>query len=87
MRLKTLGGVLTGLLAVSCGRMGEVDHIGFKVSSRFTWGTQGRYFPIVPRVFVACMWFGMQAYSGGQATHILCGAVIPGECLTGQDAS
>ncbi|KIW90261.1 uncharacterized protein Z519_08905 [Cladophialophora bantiana CBS 173.52] len=73
-----LGGVLTGLLAVACGWMGENHHIGFTVSSRFSWGMQGSYFPVVLRVFVACMWFGMQAYWGGQATRVLWGAIIPG---------
>ncbi|KIW50610.1 hypothetical protein, variant [Exophiala xenobiotica] len=73
-----VGGVLTGLLAVGCGWMGENHHIGFTVSSRFSWGMQGSYFPVVLRVFVACMWFGMQAYWGGQATRVLWGAIIPG---------
>ncbi|KIW77744.1 hypothetical protein AYO21_04863 [Fonsecaea monophora] len=73
-----LGGVLTGLLAVACGWMGENHHIGFTVSSRFSWGMQGSYFPVVLRIFVACMWFGMQAYWGGQATRVLWGAIIPG---------
>ncbi|KAK7900078.1 hypothetical protein LTR67_003824 [Exophiala xenobiotica] len=73
-----VGGVLTGLLAVACGWMGETHHIGFTVSSRFSWGMQGSYFPVVLRVFVACMWFGMQAYWGGQATRVLWGAIIPG---------
>lgn len=48
-----MGGVLTGLLAVACGWMGENHHIGFTVSSRFSWGMQGSYFPVVLRVFVA----------------------------------
>ncbi|KAI1628212.1 NCS1 family nucleobase:cation symporter-1 [Exophiala viscosa] len=73
-----VGGVLTGLLAVACGWMGENHHIGFTVSSRFSWGMRGSYFPVVLRVFVACMWFGMQAYWGGQATRVLWGAIIPG---------
>lgn len=74
-----VGGILTGLLAVACGWMGEKHHIGFTVSSRFSWGMQGSYFPVVLRVFVACMWFGMQAFWGGQATRVLWGAIIPGK--------
>ncbi|KAJ5168645.1 uncharacterized protein N7482_004239 [Penicillium canariense] len=35
-------------------------------------------FPVVLRVFVACMWFGMQAFWGGQATSVMIGAIIPG---------
>lgn len=63
-RIKIVGGILAGLLAVACGWMGEIHHIGFTVSSRFSWGMRGSYFPVVLRVFVACMWFGMQAYWG-----------------------
>ncbi|KAI9834235.1 MAG: hypothetical protein M1819_003073 [Sarea resinae] len=65
----TVGGVITGLLAVSCGWMGEVQHIGFTVSSRFSYGMRGSYIPVVIRCFVA--W-------GGQAMHGMIGAVIPG---------
>ncbi|KAL2849704.1 permease for cytosine/purines, uracil, thiamine, allantoin-domain-containing protein [Aspergillus pseudodeflectus] len=73
-----LGGFLSGLLAVFCGWMGEVHHIGFTVSSRFSWGMRGSYFPVILRTFVSCMWFGMQAFWGGQATRVMIGAIIPG---------
>ena len=43
--------------------MGENHHIGFTVSSRFSWGMRGSYFPVVLRVFVACMWFGSKSHS------------------------
>ncbi|KAL2000405.1 hypothetical protein VTN02DRAFT_3170 [Thermoascus thermophilus] len=72
------GGIITGLLAVACGWMGEKHHIGFTVASRFSWGMRGSYFPVIMRIFVACMWFGMQSYWGGQATRVLIGAIIPG---------
>ncbi|PFH61277.1 hypothetical protein XA68_17790 [Ophiocordyceps unilateralis] len=73
-----LGGLLTGLLAVACGWMGEVHHIGFTVCSRFSWGMRGSYFPVVLRVFVGCIWFGLQAFWGGQAMRVAIGALIPG---------
>ena len=41
--LKAVGGVITGLLAVACGWMGEKHHIGFTVASRFSWGMRGAY--------------------------------------------
>ncbi|KAJ5303140.1 hypothetical protein N7476_009939 [Penicillium atrosanguineum] len=73
-----VGGILAGLLAVACGWMGENHHIGFTVSSRFSWGMRGSYFPVILRSFVSCMWFGMQAFWGGQATRVMIGAIIPG---------
>ncbi|EPE03023.1 ncs1 nucleoside transporter family protein [Ophiostoma piceae UAMH 11346] len=73
-----IGGILTGFLAVACGWLGEVHHIGFTVSSRSAWGMRGAFFPVILRIFVACMWFGMQAFWGGQATRVMFGAMIPG---------
>ncbi|KAF9020371.1 hypothetical protein BDZ89DRAFT_1072293 [Hymenopellis radicata] len=62
-----IGGFCTGLLSVACGWMGERHHIGFTVSSRFTWGMRGAYFPVVICTFT---WDGLQAYWGGQGTRI-----------------
>lgn len=91
-----VGGVLTGLLSVACGWMGASHHIGFTVSSRFSWGMRGSFctssdlcgssclqlttktVPVILPIFVACMWFGIQAYWGGQATRVCFGALIPG---------
>ncbi|RDA94095.1 hypothetical protein CP533_5266 [Ophiocordyceps camponoti-saundersi (nom. inval.)] len=73
-----LGGLVTGLLAVSCGWMGELHHIGFTVCSRFSWGMRGSYFPVTLRVFCGCIWFGLQAFWGGQAMRVAIGALIPG---------
>lgn len=38
-----IGGILTGFLAVACGWLGEVHHIGFTVSSRSAWGMRGAF--------------------------------------------
>ncbi|OAQ59133.1 uracil permease [Pochonia chlamydosporia 170] len=73
-----VGGIITGLLAVACGWMGAKHYIGYTVSSRFSWGMRGSYFPVILRVFIASMWFGMQAFWGGQATRVCIGAIIPG---------
>ncbi|KAK7227519.1 hypothetical protein V2G26_015522 [Clonostachys chloroleuca] len=73
-----VGAVITGIIAVACGWMGAHHHIGFTVSSRFSWGMRGSYFPVILRVFVSCIWFGIQAFWGGQATRVLIGAIIPG---------
>ncbi|BFZ60594.1 hypothetical protein YB2330_001634 [Saitoella coloradoensis] len=78
MACVTVGGILTGFLAVACGWMGEVHKIGFTVSSRFSYGMRGAYFTVIIRAFIASMWFGMQAYWGGQAIKAVIGAVIPG---------
>lgn len=38
-----------------------------------------RLVPVILRTFVGTMWFGIQAYWGGQATRVALGALIPGE--------
>ncbi|PHH92046.1 hypothetical protein CDD83_9164 [Cordyceps sp. RAO-2017] len=73
-----VGGIITGMLAVACGWMGEYHHIGFTVCSRFSWGMRGAYFPVALRVFVGCIWFGLQAFWGGQAMRVAISAIIPG---------
>ncbi|KAI1627935.1 NCS1 family nucleobase:cation symporter-1 [Exophiala viscosa] len=73
-----VGGILAGILAVVCGWIGAKHHIGYTVSSRFSWGMYGSYFPVILRTFVGCIWFGIQAFWGGQATRVLWGAIIPG---------
>lgn len=76
---QVVGGIITGILAVVCGWIGAKHHIGYTVSSRFSWGMYGSYFPVILRTFVGCIWFGIQAFWGGQATRVLWGAIIPGK--------
>ncbi|KAJ4859483.1 hypothetical protein T069G_04471 [Trichoderma breve] len=73
-----LGGFLTGCLAVVAGWPGAKHNIGFTVSSRFSWGMRGSYFPVIIRCFTGCIWFGIQAFWGAQATRVTLGAIIPG---------
>jgi hypothetical protein len=37
--------------------------IGYTVSSRFSWGMRGGYFPVVIRAFVGVWFFGIQGIS------------------------
>lgn len=43
LRAQTVGGILTGCLAVAVGIIGAKHHIGFTVSCRFSWGLRGSY--------------------------------------------
>ncbi|KZP26398.1 NCS1 family nucleobase:cation symporter-1 [Athelia psychrophila] len=78
MACVVIGALIVGMLSVACGWMGEIHHIGFTVSSRFSWGTRGGYFPVVLRAFSGVFYFGIQAYWGGQACSVAIGALIPG---------
>jgi NCS1 family nucleobase:cation symporter-1 len=52
--------------------------IPFPVFARAAYGTQGSNLPALMRAIVACGWFGIQAWIGGQAIHIFFSAFIPG---------
>jgi len=52
--------------------------IPFPVLARASYGTIGSNLPALMRAIVACGWFGIQAWIGGQALHTFFSAVIPG---------
>ncbi len=52
--------------------------IPFPVFARAAYGTVGSNLPALMRALVACGWFGIQTWIGGQAIHIFFAAFIPG---------
>jgi NCS1 family nucleobase:cation symporter-1 len=52
--------------------------IPFPVFARAAYGTLGSNLPAIMRAIVACGWFGIQAWIGGQAIDVLLKAVVPG---------
>ena len=52
--------------------------IPFPVFARAAYGTYGSNLPALMRALVACGWFGIQAWIGGEALHTLFSALIPG---------
>src|SRR5713101_8299306 len=67
--------VLVPILANS--HPGTKYGIPFPVFARAAYGTYGSNLPALMRAFVACGWFGIQAWIGGQALHTFFGAVFP----------
>jgi NCS1 family nucleobase:cation symporter-1 len=51
--------------------------IPFPVFARAAYGTYGSNLPALMRAIVACGWFGIQAWIGGQALHTFFGAIFP----------
>jgi len=52
--------------------------IPFPVFARASYGTLGSNLPALMRAIVACGWFGIQAWIGGQALHTFFSSIIPG---------
>lgn len=51
--------------------------IPFPVFARAAYGTYGSNLPALMRAIVACGWFGIQAWIGGEALNTLFAAIIP----------
>jgi nucleobase:cation symporter-1, NCS1 family len=52
--------------------------IPFPVFARGAYGTMGSNLPALMRAIVACGWFGIQAWIGGEALNTFFAAIIPG---------
>lgn len=52
--------------------------IPFPVFARAAYGTSGSNLPALMRAIVACGWFGIQAWIGGQALQTFFASIIPG---------
>src|SRR5947207_15990439 len=52
--------------------------IPFPVFARASYGTIGSNLPAIMRALVACGWFGIQAWIGGEALNTFFSAVVPG---------
>jgi NCS1 family nucleobase:cation symporter-1 len=51
--------------------------VPFPVFARASYGTIGSNLPALMRAFVACGWFGIQTWIGGEALHTLFASLIP----------
>src|SRR5207253_503982 len=67
--------VLVPILANS--HAGTKYGIPFPVYARAAYGTVGSNLPALMRAIVACGWFGIQCWIGGEALHTLCKAAWP----------
>jgi nucleobase:cation symporter-1, NCS1 family len=52
--------------------------IPFPVFARAAYGTAGSNLPALMRALVACGWFGIQAWIGGEALQTFLAAIVPG---------
>src|SRR6266851_1525467 len=51
--------------------------IPFPVFARAAYGTLGSNVPALMRALVACGWFGIQAWIGGEALHVMIKSIVP----------
>ncbi|KAF7185431.1 Transporter aclS [Pseudocercospora fuligena] len=64
-----IGNILGASFAVLNSVSGAALHIGFPIASRSVWGLWGSYFPILNRILLSLVWYGVQAVLGGKMLY------------------
>src|SRR5437762_4619983 len=72
-----LGNMIVLIPMVLNAHAGTKYGIPFPVYCRASFGTYGANVPALLRAFVACVWFGIQAWIGGAALFQLAAAFVP----------
>src|SRR5580700_10412854 len=73
-----LGNIIVLIPMLLNAHAGAEYGIPFPVFARSSFGVLGANVPAVLRALVACGWFGIQTWIGGEAINTLLAAVIPG---------
>src|SRR6187401_2661855 len=80
-----LGNVIVLVPILLNAHPGTKYGIPFPVLARSSFGTQGANVPAVLRAIVACGWFGIQTFIGGEALKTFIVAIAPGFGTLGGD--
>lgn len=66
-----IGYSIAGCFICLTGRIGATYHISFPVIARASFGTWGSLWPVFNRAAMACIWYGVQAWIGGELNQSL----------------
>jgi NCS1 family nucleobase:cation symporter-1 len=66
-----IGYIFTAIFICLSGRIGAIYHISFPIVSRSSFGLFGSLWPIFNRGCMACVWYGVQAWLGGQCIVLI----------------
>src|SRR3954468_14448367 len=69
----TLGNLIVLVPMLLNSHAGTKYGIPFPVFARAFYGVRGANFPALLRAFIACGWFGIQTWIGGQAIYVIVG--------------
>src|SRR4029077_5577185 len=83
----TLGNLIVLVPILLNAHPGTKYGIPFPVLARASFGTLGANIPAVLRAIVACGWFGIQTFIGGEAVKTFIAALWPGFANIGGDAT
>lgn len=74
----TLGNLIVLIPMLLNAHPGAKYGIPFPIFARASFGTLGANLPALARAIVACGWFGINTFIGGNAISLLLSAIIPG---------
>ncbi|KAJ5901943.1 Nucleobase cation symporter-1 NCS1 [Penicillium taxi] len=72
-----VGYFIAAVFVCLTGRIGAVYHISFPVVSRASFGIWGSFWPVINRVVMAIIWYGVQSYIGGECVTVMIEAIWP----------
>jgi NCS1 family nucleobase:cation symporter-1 len=70
-----LGYTIAAMFVCLTGRIGAGYHIGFPVVARSSFGIWGALWPVFNRAAMACIWYGVQAWIGGECVNLMIRAI------------
>ncbi|PGH17589.1 hypothetical protein AJ80_04768 [Polytolypa hystricis UAMH7299] len=65
------GYFIAGMFVCITARIGAVYHISFPVGVRASFGIWGSLWPVFNRAAMACVWYGVQSWIGGQCVTLM----------------
>ncbi|CAF1078916.1 unnamed protein product [Adineta steineri] len=66
-----IGYTFSAVFICLSGRIGATYHISFPIVSRSSFGLFGSLWPVFNRSFMACVWYGVQAWLGGKCIVLI----------------
>jgi NCS1 family nucleobase:cation symporter-1 len=70
-----IGYTLSACFICLTGRIGATYHIGFPVVARSSFGIWGSLWPVFNRAAMACIWYGVQSWIGGNCVKIMISSI------------
>lgn len=70
-----IGYAVAACFICATGRIGATYHVGFPVVNRASFGIWGSLWPIFNRAAMACIWYGVQSYIGGECVYLMIRAI------------
>lgn len=72
-----IGYTISGFFVCLTGRIGAMYHINFPVVNRASFGIWGALWPVLNRAVMACIWYGVQSWIGGECVFLMIASIWP----------